>query len=469
MKPTATISGNKLQINNIGLNENVNSTFLTTDIASASGTLTVQSISGFAVNQILLIGEIGSEKTEIIKTHASTAPSGNTITLASNTVYSHQKGVKVYIIPYDQYELSHATSDGGSKTLLNTTLGSGIIAINPEANETYYYDNEYSSGGYYVRKKDSINSIFSEYSDYIPYTGYADNSVYSIKHRALLQLGEKIGNLITDEFLNESLWEARRDLDQEIKRWSFRTSFNTDIGDISEGAYSVAVPSTLRNPDSPQNILGLRLGDDGRNLTYISKRKWDEWYQGTPHTTVATQPSVGATSIVLTDTNDFADSGSIQIGSNSITYTANDTSTNTLSGIPSSGDGSITATHAVGTDVWQNISFATPSYYTIFEDTIYFNVPFENSLDGMNIYMDFYRTLPTYDSDGDTLDEPEYDMFVSYLKWRIKDLKAKGKLKAENDSDYREWVRRKGKLIRKETLNQDVGFSPDISHLIDEE
>lgn len=459
----------KININNIELIKNVNSTFLTAIVASGASTLTVQSINGFAINQILLIGEIGSEKTEIIKTHASTAPSGNIVTLASNTVYSHSKGTKIYIIPYDQYELSHATTSTGTKTLLSTTLGSGLIAINPEALETYYYDTEYSIGGYFVRKKNSIGSNFSNYSDYIPYTGFTNDTVYSIKRRALLQLGEEIGNLITDEFLNESLWEARRDLDQERKRWSFRTAFNTDIGDISEGAYSVSVPSTLRNPDSPQNILGLRLGDDGRNLSYISKRKWDEWFQAIPHTTIATQPSVGDTTLVITNSRDFASSGTVQVGSNAITYTGNTIATGTLTGVPSSGTGSITATHAVAIDVWQNISFATPQYYTIFEDTIYFSSPFENALDGMNIWMDLYRTLPEYDSDGDTLDEPQYDLFVHWLKWRIKDLKSKGKLKPQNDGDYLEWIQGKEKIKRLETLNQDVGFSPDISHLIDEE
>ena len=455
----------KLQIENKDLNQEVDYGFLNADTASGSSTLSLLSINSFAVNQILLIGEIGSEKTEIIKTHASTAPSGNTVTLASNTVYAHSQGTKVYIIQYDQYELSHATSSTGSKTTLTTTLGNGLIPINPETLETYYYDTEYSTGGYFIRKKNSIDGTFSDYSDYVPYAGFGDNTVASVKERALRQLGKEIGGLITNDFLNESLWQARRELDSERKRWSFRTSFNTDIGNVVTGAYSIDVPTTLRNPDSPQNILGLRIGDNGQNLKYVSKRTFDVWYEGTGHTTVNTQPSIGDTSIILNDTRDFDESGTITIASNNITYTANNESTGTLSGIPSSGDGSIDTAHAVDIDVWQDKGFGLPTEYTIFEDKIYFNVPFDSTYVDQNIWMDYYRTLPVYDSDADTFDEPQYDLFVSYLKYRIKDLEKRGTLKITQDSDYLEWLQGKEKIKRIEFLNQDVQFIPNNSHL----
>src|SRR5579872_3970102 len=64
-------------------------TFLIADSASGSSTITVRNITGFAVNQILLIGEPGLQGSEIIKTHSSTAPSGSTITLAANTALAH--------------------------------------------------------------------------------------------------------------------------------------------------------------------------------------------------------------------------------------------------------------------------------------------------------------------------------------------------------------------------------------------
>jgi len=47
---------------------------------------------------------------------------------------------------------------------------------------------------------------------------------------------------------------------------------------------------------------------------------------------------------------------------------------------------------------------------------VLFNIPFSDDLAGNNIYIDYYYTLPVYNSDNDVLDEPEYDMYVDYLK-----------------------------------------------------
>ena len=74
--------------NNKELFEDTYYTFLTSDSSSAASTLTVDSIRDIAVNNILFIGELGEEKSEIIKTHAATAPSGATVTLASSTVFA---------------------------------------------------------------------------------------------------------------------------------------------------------------------------------------------------------------------------------------------------------------------------------------------------------------------------------------------------------------------------------------------
>src|SRR3989304_7904231 len=71
---------------------------LDADAAAGASTITVKSIIGAAINNILFFREPGSESAEIIITHAATAPSGNTITLASPLVESHPAGTKIYII-----------------------------------------------------------------------------------------------------------------------------------------------------------------------------------------------------------------------------------------------------------------------------------------------------------------------------------------------------------------------------------
>ena len=62
----------KLKINNTDLIEEVNLSVLAAALTAGVSSISVESIANFAINQVLLIGNVGQEKTEIIKTHAST-------------------------------------------------------------------------------------------------------------------------------------------------------------------------------------------------------------------------------------------------------------------------------------------------------------------------------------------------------------------------------------------------------------
>jgi len=436
-------------------------TYLSDDEASGQTAISVTSGLGFAVSEYGYMGMVGAEKSEIVLLHSSTSPTASAITLAAATSFAHSRGDRFTFIPYNQIVIEKSTDGGSSYSSLTT------VSLRVDSLETFYADTSGSSTDYYrVKFYNETDATSSDWSDGIIATGFVHNSVGAVKKRALEQTGNEIGGIITHEFLNDSLWECRRKIDRSLKRWSFRTAFDTDIGNIAEGAYSVSVPSTLRNPDSPQNILGLRIGNSGRQISYIDKGLFNRWYEGVPHTTVATQPAVGATTLVITTTRDLGSSGSIVIGSNTITYTAKTNSTNTLSGIPASGDGSIDDTHAVGVDVWQNASFGEPTTYTIFEDTIRFNIPFDSTYEGYNLYMDFYRTLPDYNSDADVLDEPDADLIVSYLKHKIKERKEKEKYDITKDSAFAEYTQSLSLMISKERISQTTEFVPDIGHLV---
>lgn len=436
-------------------------TYLSADESVGQSELSVESGVGFSVGEYSVVGNIGAEKTEIVRIHTSTVPTATAITLNAISVFAHSRGDLVSFIPYNQIVIERSTDSGVNYSVLAT------INIRVDAFESYYIDTTGLSTYYYrVRFLNEAGTTYSSYSDGIVATGFVYNSVGAIKKRALDQIGETATGIITDSFLNESLWEGRRTIDKALKRWSFRTAFNYDAGNVVEGAYSIAVPATLRNPDSPQNILSIRIGNTGRHIGYVDKLSFDRWYEGIAHTTVATQPLVGATTLTLTSCRDISDSGSVTIGNNTITYTSKVDSTGVISGIPASGTGSIDATHAVGTDVWQNASFGEPMNYTIFEDTIFFNTPFDGTYDGNNIFMDFYRTLPDYDSDADVLDEPDPDMLVSYLKHKIKERKEKDKYDITKDSSYARFTQDLSTMIRKERAHQGTGFIPDIGHLI---
>jgi len=386
-----------------------NSSFLEADVASGISSLTANG-SFFSANQYIIVGQPGQEKSEIIKISSVT---NTTITLATSTIFAHNRGDVITVIEYNQIVPERATSISGSYSALTT------IDINPQVTETYLQrTGDATTDAYQFRFYNSTSGLYSGYSDAVVASGYDDNTVYAIKQRALSQLGEKITDLITDNFLNDALNEGRRIVDmgtatvdgvsQRVLRWSFRTKFNTDIGNIISGTWKVAAPTDLRDRNTYKNILGLRIGRSNWPCVYQDQVRFRQNYLNVAHTTLNGAILSGATSIILTSSGDFDASGSIVIAAQDVSsskdtasYTTNTLSTNTLGTVTLVG-----ANAASGTDVWQQATFGMPTAYTIADGYIYFDVPFDDTYAGENIYLDYYQTLTPVTSDNETVDEP---------------------------------------------------------------
>jgi hypothetical protein len=319
---------------------------LSVSATKGSSTITVYSTADFAINKILLIGEIGDEGSEIIKTHGSTAPVSSTgvVTLVANLTKSHPKDTRVYIVPYDQIEFSHADTIAGTKTVLSGTPKD----INPENPEIRYNDTTYSSGYYFTRYKETIGNTFSDYSDATPFDGYEDNTVGFIIYGVLQEMGKDFSTLLTYQTVINKINSCLRYIRGKLKRWSHTQEFGYIVGQVQRGDYRIALPSTYHDKNSSKSCLSIRIGS-GRELTYIDQREYNDLFQDVVHTQVATQQTSGQTTLVLDSTADLPESdGTINVYVSgtpyTITYTTNTKSTNTLSGIPASGTGSITVT-----------------------------------------------------------------------------------------------------------------------------
>lgn len=435
-------------------------TYFDADEAAGQSSLSANG-TNFSTDQYVVLGVPGSEKSEIIKLHSSTSPTSSVITTSTSTVFGHNRGEIIRFIPYNQIVIERSTDSGESFTPLSA------VNIRPDNKETYIQrTSDASTDVYRVRFYNSTLTLYSAYSDTLTASGYADNSVHSIKERALDDLGEFKNELITDKFLNQKLWTARRELDQDdrVLKWEFRQKFNQDIGNIIPGSWRVAVPTDLRDPNTNKNILGLRIGRDGRELDYIDVSELFRFYENAGHTTLNGSITSGSTSIILTSSGDFDESGTVYIAASSVletldiaAYTANNESTNTLSGVTGIADNK-----SSGIDVWQNINFGLPTRYTIFDGYIYFDIPFSDQYAGENIIMDYYGELVAYNSDSDLLDEPEYDLFVNYLKFAIKYKKSNGMMEnPKADIDFIEWEKGKTRLINKEITGQNIRFIPN--------
>src|SRR3990167_1371099 len=103
---------NFIKVNLSKLTLNAPELVLDADAAAGATSITVKSILGVAINNILLFRGIGNEHAEIIATHASTAPSGNTVTLvATGLVEAHPAGTVVYVIPWNQVRFYSAATE----------------------------------------------------------------------------------------------------------------------------------------------------------------------------------------------------------------------------------------------------------------------------------------------------------------------------------------------------------------------
>lgn len=439
------------------------STYLASDVASAGISLTVQSIVGMSgTGHILLIGEIGQEKTEIIQSSNGTAPTGTTVALQTACSFDHPQDTKIYILDYDQFAISRSTGISSQKSTL-TTAGLQVDQLN-----SIYNDSTNTTGYGFVEFKNSISGAFSSASDPIPYAGYADNSVYMIKKRALDSVGEKIDTeLITDEFLNECLAEARREYHNAHGKRPYRRKFNTDIGNVTTGMYRVAIPTDAEKPHTAENIYGVRIGPN-ENLAYYDKKDWDADYDGVAHSTLLdTYTASTSQDLWLDNVRDFDDSGSVDIGEDTIGYSAKGISGGTLR-ISSHGSNN----YSSGADVWQGVSMGLPRNFTAFADLdgtsyIYFSCPLSTIYASQNIWADYYINKSVADSDSDELTEPDniQDGYVHFIAWKIKKRKDKG-LSSIKDDDYLKWEMIKQQALANEYLGQNIRITPSIDHLV---
>lgn len=428
-------------------------------------TITVYSVADFAVNKILLIGEIGDEGSEIILTHASTAPNSttNVITLASNLAKSHPKDTRVYVVPYNQIEFSHADTIDGSKTVLSGTPKD----INPENPEIRYNDITYSSGYYFTRYKETIGNTYSEYSDAVPFDGYESNTVGFIIYGVLQELGKEFSSLLTYQTMLNKINSCLRYVRGKLKRWSNSQEFDYIVGQVQRGDYRMALPDIYHDKNSNKSCLSVRVGS-GEDLIYIDKREYNARFVDVVHTTVATTQTSGQTTLVLSSSDDLPEEdGTVNVYVSgvpyTITYTTNTKSTNTLSGIPSSGTGSITTTLTAGSNVWYNESEGGIKYFSIWDGYIYWQGLCSESQNGNNLIMDFYTDLVNVDSDSDIIPDNRYDMIEYWLKWEVRNITERKGKRDMTDGDYLMFVSCLQDAIRRESSGQKFKMKPKLN------
>lgn len=409
------VDNNNLLVSNLGLLSSKKSTRLIADVATGTGSISVAGISGFAVDNYILIGNFGEASAEIIKLHAATAPTGTTITLATNTTKDHYTDSPVTLLGYNQVEFSRATTLAGSKVVLATQ------SINADEEESYYQDLTNTTGYAFMRFKNSTTSTFSAYTTGVSYSGHGNTTVRDIVEKACADTLVDVGGEFSTEkmLLNDAndAQDAITDFD-----WKFEIVKNdTSLTATQyENTYALSgLTHELKYPGIVQGIKSVKFS--GTRLDYIDNDEMDNVYRDVVRTTVATQAEIADTSLVLTNTSELPDSGTVYVNGLAIDYTTNTTTTNTLSGISAA---DITAILAVGSSVWYNINSGLPTKYTItIDNNIILNVPVDADYNGYSFTMEYLKKLTRFTDFASTTEIPFVDSMPDYIKAKIEQRK----------------------------------------------
>jgi len=439
----------------------IEKTYLTEDMAVGTA-VKVKSTKGFhaATNQPIIIGSLGNETSEIVESETTTSP--DTITLASTSIFAHKTGDPVYLIKYNQIEISHSATAGGSKSVLAT------VDIQPDKLIFIYDETAQTTGYYFARFKETVGGTFSDYTDAIPYSGWASNTVGYIMDKALKRNTTELSDILTKETIYSEINECMRLIQGKLIRWAQHSKLNAVIDQTSRGSFIYSLPTDIYDNDSNKSVIGVRIGDN-QNLSYLDPVEFEERLGDLKYTQATTEATAGDTTFEIDNSYDFSDTGSVNVyisGTKyNITYTGitRSETAGVLTGVPASGTGAITVTIPVDTYVYQDEEEGEPDSFTIRNNQLEIYQKPDASYDNMNIYMDYWKVATEVNSDGDIIDIQRFDMILDYLTWKIKAIvKNDGELNLK-DGYYLQFRERLSDTIRTSRSGLIFKMSPKIN------
>ena len=413
------------------------STNLSAAEAVGSTAINVVNTSGvFADNDYGFFNTLGTQAAEIF--HVNGAPTDTSFNIDTAIAFAHAIDTQVTYIPYNQVAIEHSTN---LTTLLDTNLYATIalasaaatwtatttIDIEPSQKNTTYHDTSGVTRSYRYRYYKSDTAVYSTYSDPILPDGFENKTVGEILQRVMLRLRKDVGTTefsqITSPMLIAEVNNALDEIDEERKRWSNKQTFSTSLSEITPGINYYNLPRNIDVNYTNRSVKAVRI-KNGENLTYIDKSEFDAKMEEVINTTTTQSLTSASTSLTITDSSNFADTGSFVIFTtttkNTVSWTANNRSTNTLT--LSGASTSVTTTHASGTDIWVNATFSDdPRYFTVYGRTLYFPEIPNTSLYLRRIDIDYYKSQVKVNSENDIIDIPDQMLIFYYVLYAVED------------------------------------------------
>jgi len=431
---------NKLIVNNAP------SSFLANDyLTTGQSSVVLENASGGSGYAFIAIENIANEKFEILPV---TSISGNTITLTSNTGFSHQAGAIVYFIKYNQIEFSYSATLGGVKSVLTTKDITGSDEY------TVYEDTANVSGYAHTRLKNSVSATFSAYSSAIPYS-YSRRSARELKTLALLELNEENSPMITDEFVFRIINKAESEIVNLRKKgkWAWLRTHNYANGTIATGGWRLALPADIQDRETDESIEEVKFGT-GSNLQYLGLKDWNMVTNGVAYTELTANMSIGATTISGVLFANFPDTGTVYIGDNVIQYTGK--TNTTLTGCT----GVLSAVNS-GATIFNRASTGKPSYYTIQDGYIYVYPVVGAQQSGKALIMTYYHRTANINTGYDEVSVPDETAIVDYLVWKI-DSRLNAGGSTAGQIAYQSFLTKADRMRRQETSGRITVLKPNI-------
>ena len=447
-----SIQGSSIRIKHPTLSENTQTSLISPFTAAATA-LSVRDNRNFSDDDWMILGSLGHAKTEEVDVNGAVTR-GTSLTLTNSTKFNHEIDTPVTKIFERGIKIYGASTDGGAGTLIasvdaktaSTNQLADAIMIQWDKPSTDYtlISTDTTYAYYFVKFTDGTTD--SDASDYVLAAGQTYNSGREMVQSALDLVRAEVDNrLITWDFLLDCVNDFQDEVtnfvlpDGTVKDWPFEIF--EDLTSItltqSENKYAVsALTTSLKYPDSDQGIIQVKLGS--KILKTMDLDEYETQYNGIVRTEVATEGAVGATSLVLDDTYELSDSGTLNVGSMTTTYTGKTDSTGTITGIPASGTGSITSTATVDMVVWQNVATGYADRYTIFNNEFLLNLPVDEERVGQKLKVKYYGVLPRVTSLSDAMVVPFVHLGKFYIAAQIESRKKNAQSSDKYLSLFRE-------------------------------
>lgn len=372
-------------------------------------------------NNLILISSMGMENSEIVTTTSHTNFSFTTAAL----LLFHSRGESIQQIAYDQIVVLKSPSLNGSYSPFST------VTMQVTQSTTVLFDSTGLTTDYYkVQWRNSITGEVSELSDPISVSAYSEYSVYeSVIAPVINAMGiSKDDPKITIPFCLQSVDDARKYVENKLFgiRQDWRQEFEYPIRMLA-GSNNVRLPENIDFHYTDRSLLSARFLLNNiispYNMRYIDKRSWNQISYSVRGGITTTDTAFGATTIDLNSAGDFPINGGAAYVQTTdydqiimaIQYTAVDPLTNKLLGVTG-----VNRPFGIGTQIWCQPNISQPIMYTVFEDRIWFDRVIPDSMQGTNLYIDFYKKLDKVSSLYQILPEHYREIYKWYLRYAIK-------------------------------------------------